>query len=186
MATHPKISAARRFEQLKKLKFYEVIDLGLKGLEKAEKPGSPVKVDMNLYHGYKPSQNICFACLGGLATIEAFQLDMTKKKYSYFVDTYRFRDTLARLIKKRPIKSAETDEEKEIFKLIYMLEGSLNDLRLGGPEHGFRRWANKWCPKNIMLQLNELTSAWCPYKDDPEKAKTYYQLVRQVFKKANL
>lgn len=187
MATHAKISAAKRLEQVKKLKFHEVLAIAIKALEKAQKPNSPVKVDMLSYHKYVPGEDICTACLGGLAVIEAFQLDMTKKKWRHISSTGVFRATIAKLATAQP----SCDNRHTLaFYVISRLEYALDEFRTGRPINAVKIWLNSYAdlPQPIVDQLNIVLQNVQPisYFLNQEKAVAYYKAVYKTLAKADI
>lgn len=107
------------------------LSLPYRALEKAQQPGSPVEPNMNVFHDYEPSQDKCFACLGGLAVIEALKVDMHKDKYRKSFGRRGFIENV--LDEVLPdYDDLDTINKKRAYKnVLIRAESSLNSLRMG-------------------------------------------------------
>lgn len=179
MATNRACSLKTRYEQLKALKFYHFIGFGIKGLEKAKQEKIPVKTDMRFFHEYYEATNECFACFGGLAIIEAFQLDMNRPKYRS-ADTHNFRKKLAKAIVKNG-PDPETSVSYNCYDFIRKVESSLDDIRRRNFGAVFIDWQLNPPYECYQGPLFDQVNPWTS-----EYATSYYQQVYELFKKYDL
>lgn len=154
------------FRQANQLKLHELLKIGLEALALAEKPDSLVKVDMSVYHHYDLRTNTHYACLGGLAFLHYFKVNMRLKRFRQTTTFGLKLSIVAFLVEKSPGLPQE-----KINPFIIRFEQTLDFLRQGFIELAYLNWYGKEPDYNLTGRIYAIFSA-----QDKDLKTTYYLL----------